>query len=315
MKGSDKIFSLQNTPIPLASIAFSLTVLGDLWRPESLLLHNFCGLAGAILFLPFALRCLLYPRSIFYELDNDSATAGLFPKLFMTSMQLAAYLAPYAYQVAFYWYLSAVIGHFLFIIWFTYQYIYHLRWQNVFASWFIVYVGIVVASTTAPVFALQQLGLAIFYFGLYTYLATLVLISWRYYRYPVQKIALQPLFCIYTAPLSLCLAGYLQSAAVKDSVLLVSMTIFSQIIFCLVLSQMVRFLRQPFALSIAAYTFPFVITALAFIGACHYLQLNHYWQFLASCEKYLASTLIVYVIIQYVRYRQVVFCHEEARSR
>jgi len=37
--------------------------------------------------------------------------------------------------------------------------------KKVFASYFIVYVGIVVASITAPVFGKQSLGEIIFWFG------------------------------------------------------------------------------------------------------------------------------------------------------
>lgn len=300
-------FKLKNVPTPLASIAFSLTVLGDLWNSYSHLLHNICGLLGFILFLPFALRCFFCPEAMRQELTDDPATAGLFPKLFMTSMQLAAYLAPYFYQAGFYWWWLAVIGHFIFIVWFTYYYIFHLKWQDIFATWYIVYVGIVVAATTAPAFALQNTGLFVFYFGLYGYIATLILISWRYLRHPIEKLAQKPLFCIYTAPMSLCLAGYLKSTADKNALFILCMVIVAQFFFLLVLSQLPRFLRQPFALSYASFTFPFVITALAFTGTVKYFGLGGIWHYFDMFEKLLASGLILYVMAEFARYWRTIF--------
>ena len=54
---------------------------------------------------------------------------------------------------------------------------------KVFASYYIVYVGIVVASVTAPAYEKQSLGSATFWFGLMTLIILLVLVTYRYVKF------------------------------------------------------------------------------------------------------------------------------------
>ena len=70
----------------------------------------------------------------------------------MAVMLLAGYLKPFAGEAALYiWYLG-IIMHIALIIYFTLKFVIKLKLAQVFSSWYIVYVGIVVASLTAPVF-------------------------------------------------------------------------------------------------------------------------------------------------------------------
>ena len=51
---------------------------------------------------------------------------------------------------------------------------------KVFASYYIVYVGIVVASVTAPAYEKLAIGSAAFWFGFVTLILLLILVTYRY---------------------------------------------------------------------------------------------------------------------------------------
>ena len=156
--------------------------------------------------------------------------ASVSATLFMTLMQLAGYLAPFAYIPAFALWSAAVVAHLALMGWFTARFISHFKLHEVFPTYFICYVGIVVASVTSPVFGMQALGQAIFWFGFACYAALLVLVTYRYAKHEVPEGA-RPLFCIYTAPMSLSLVGYLATAPQPNLVFVLAMLVLAQALF------------------------------------------------------------------------------------
>lgn len=67
-------------------------------------------------------------------------------------------------QAAYYIWLFAIALHIVLIIYFTVKFVFKLQMPKVFASYYIVYVGIVVASVTAP--AYEKLAIGSQHFGL-----------------------------------------------------------------------------------------------------------------------------------------------------
>ena len=55
--------------------------------------------------------------------------------------------------------------------------------ENVFASWWIVYIGITMAAITAPAFDLSQYGFIFFGIGFILMIPTLILVSYRYLKF------------------------------------------------------------------------------------------------------------------------------------
>ena len=81
---------------------------------------------------------------------KNSVSQVFLPRFFMTLMQLAGYLAPVAIVPAFGLWCSAVAGHFVLMTWFTLYYIRRFKLTEVFPTYFICYVGIIVAAVTSP---------------------------------------------------------------------------------------------------------------------------------------------------------------------
>lgn len=69
--------------------------------------------------------------------------------------------------------------------------------ENVFASWWIVYIGITMAAITAPAFDLSQYGFIFFGIGFILMIPTLILVSYRYLKFTSIEDKNKPLICIY----------------------------------------------------------------------------------------------------------------------
>lgn len=155
-----------------------------------------------------------YPDSFREDMQNP-IMASVFCTSTMALMLLAGYLKPYIGVVADVIWYAAIVLHVVLMLYFTAKFILKLQMKKVFASYFIVYVGIVVASVSAPAFGATGLGTGIFWFGFAALLVLLVLVTWRYAKFRVVPPPAQPLFCIYTAPTSLCLAGYIRRCRIS----------------------------------------------------------------------------------------------------
>lgn len=260
---------IQTVSIPLCGVMLGLVALGNLLQSYSEGLRIFCGLTAGVLLLLVLLKLALFPGRVVEDMKNPimASVSGTFS---MALMLFATYIKPLAGGAARMLWFLAIFLHAALIVFFTIRFILRLDLKKVFASYFIVYVGIATASVTAPAFSMQGLGTGIFWFGFAAFLAALVLVTLRYVKERDVPPPAQPLFCIYAAPASLCLAGYIQSAEQKSAAILWILAALSLGLYILALVKLPAFLKMPFFPSYAAFTFPFVISAIAmkqFMGA------------------------------------------------
>lgn len=294
---------LKKVPIPTGGLALGLAALGILLKPMSTAAYVACGLCSFALTILLAARLLSDSAGIREDFENP-ILASVSATFLMTAMQLSTYLAPFAHVPAFAIWACAVIAHFVLMAWFT---VYHLRafdLTKVYPTYFICYVGIVVASVSSPVYGLERLGSAIFWFGFIAYAVLLVMVTIRYAKHPVEEGA-RPLFCIYTAPMSLSLAGYLATEPIPNPVFACVLAVLAQLLLVAVLIRLPHFLRLKFYPSYAAMTFPFVITAtaldrtltmLANAGIVYPAVLH----VLVGIETVLACTMVGYVFVRFL---------------
>lgn len=283
-----------------------LAALGNLLAPYSISVKYICGLLSALLGVLLIAKIVFYPRLIKNDMTSNSIFASVSATFFMAVMQLCTYTAPFFYEASEFVWHGAVIMQFALMIWFTFKYMRHMNLKEVFPTYFIAYVGIVVASVTAPVFGRQALGEDIFWFGFIMYAAMFALVTARCIKHAVAEPA-KPLFCIYTAPMSLSLAGYLASADEKSMAMIIVMQIAAQILLIVVLAQMPKLLALPFYPSYAAFTFPFVITAVALTQTLKYLRSESIAVPAALDYVVMAETAIAAAIVFYVTIRYTVF--------
>lgn len=296
---------VRQVPIPIAGVVLGLTALGNLLQGYSETARLWCGGIAAFLGVFLLLKFLFHPDQIKRDCENP-ILASVSATIFMAVMQLSTYAYPYVGRAAFWVWMAAVAGHGLLIGWYTKKFLFRFRIEEVFPTCFVTYVGIVVASVTSGTFGMEALGRGIFWFGFSAYIVMFGLITYRYARVEVPEAA-KPLFCIYTAPMSLSLAGYLTVADEKSFVFTLVLEILAQVLYLVVLTQLPKFLRLPFYPSYAAFTFPFVITAFALQKWIAYLgeisvEVPVAAEWILAAETVIAAVLVMYTVFHFILY-------------
>lgn len=298
---------VKNIPIPTAGVMLGLAALGNLLAPYSIIVKIICGILSALLGALLFAKIIKYPKLVHADLKGNPVLGSVFATFFMATMQLCTYVAPVLPVLSKAVWCLAVAAHIILIIWFSKNFVMNLEMKNVFPTYFIAYVGIVVGAVTSPVFNCIQLGIYIFYFGFAAYMLLLLLVTYRYIKMPPQEAAVKPLICIYTAPMSLSLAGYFAVIPEKSFLMITIMQICAQLLFFFILSLMPKLLRLPFYPSYAAFTFPFVITAIALKQSLAYyasmgVLLHDFFYCLYVFEAICATCIVVYVTIHYLNF-------------
>lgn len=296
---------IKKVPIPVAGVALGIAALGNLLQPYAGIVYIACGIVSAILVALLIAKIVLFPAMIRDDLRN-SILASVSATLFMSLMQLATYLASFAYAPALVLWAIAIAAHLALMVGFSVRFFAHFKLHEVFPTYFICYVGIIVASATSPVFGMEAFGHVLFWVGFSFYLVLLALVTYRYVKHDVPEPA-RPLFCIYTAPMSLSLVGYLATASDPNPLFVGAMLVMAQLLYLIVLSRLPKFLRLKFYPSFAAMTFPFVITATAFGQAVAFLNtvgavLPAAFDVLFIAETAIAVAMVSYVLGHYVRF-------------
>lgn len=294
---------IKKVPIPLCGVMLGTAALGNLLQSYGEGIRNVCGIFAAFLLILVLLKLIMFPGMIKEDMGNPimASVSGTFT---MALMILSTYVKPYIGQAAYIIWLLAIILHLVLIVYFTVKFVVKLQMPKVFASYYIVYVGIVVAAVTAPAYEQLGIGAATFWFGFVTLILLLVLVTYRYVKFKEVPNPAKPLICIYAAPTSLCIAGYVQSVTPKSYGFLIGMFVMATVIYIFALVKAVGYLKLPFFPSYAAFTFPFVISAIASkqTMACA-ANMGHpmpFLQYVVLVETIIAVVLVVYTYIRFM---------------
>ena len=294
---------IKKVPIPLCGVMLGTAALGNILQSYGEGIRNICGIFAAFLLILVLLKLIMFPGMIKEDMGNPimASVSGTFT---MALMILSTYVKPYIGQAAYIIWLLAIILHIVLIVYFTVKFVVKLQMPKVFASYYIVYVGIVVAAVTAPAYEQLGIGAATFWFGFVTLILLLVLVTYRYVKFKEVPNPAKPLICIYAAPTSLCIAGYVQSVTPKSYGFLMGMFVVATVIYIFALVKAVGYLKLPFFPSYAAFTFPFVISAIASkqTMACA-ANMGHpmpFLQYVVLIETIIAVILVVYTYIRFM---------------
>lgn len=296
---------IKKLPLPISGLMLSMAAVGNLLLSYGSIYRSIFGIMASFVLILLLAKVLVMPKALKEGFENP-VIASVIPTFSMSLMLLSTYAKPYAPSAAFYLWLFGVVLHCILIVLFSWKYMRNFNIKKVFPSYFIVYVGIVSASVTAPAFNMSQLGQYIFWFGLMAYIVLLPVILYRTFIIKEVPEPALPTLAIYTAPTSLCLAGYLNSFPNKNMAMVAVLAVLSVIMFAAVIAAMPKLLRLSFYPSYSAFTFPFVITAIAMKGANAYLfKAGISIPFLGYFVNFLelwAVTMVLYVAIRYTMF-------------
>lgn len=294
---------IKKVPVPLCGVMLGLAALGNLLQSYGEGIRYACGVLAAFLLILILLKLILFPQMIKEDMKNPimASVAGTFP---MALMLLSTYVKPWIGAAAMYIWYFAIALHIVLIVYFTMKFILKLELPKVFASYYIVYVGIAVAAVTAPAYEKLTVGTAAFWFGFITLILLLVLVTVRYVKCPQVPEPAQPLICIYAAPTSLCIAGYVQSVTPKSRGFLLAMLAVATVLYIFALVKAIGYLKLKFYPSYAAFTFPFVISAIATKQTMACLanmgQPMPILQYVVLVETIIAVVFVLYTFVRFM---------------
>lgn len=304
---------LKKYPVPATGLILGLAAAGNLVQSYGEILRTMFGLISAALFVLMIIKIIKFPKGVKEALDNP-VVSSVFPTFAMAAMLLSTYLKPLAPSFAFAMWIAAVIFHGVLIVLFTKKYVVNFKIKTVFPSWFIVYVGIVVSSVTAPAFKMIIFGQTAFWFGFVSYIVLLPVVLYRVFK--IKEIAepAKPTLVIFAAPASLLLAGYMNSFEAKNMAMVVFLAALSIIMYIGALAVLLNLLKLKFYPSYSAFTFPLVISGISMKLTNGFLiKTNQTVEMLKYVVKFQEAAAVL--IVLYVLYRYMKFLFETEQQK
>jgi len=296
---------VKSVPIAICGLSLGLAALGNLLLlPFGAGVRYICGILSAIVLIVFALKVFLdFPHT--KEELKTPVPLSVVPTATMALMLLCTYIKPFVGDLAMYlWYVAAIV-HVCIMLLFFKRFILGFKVATVFPSWFIAFVGIVVVSVAAPAMGARPIGQAAFYVGFVLYFIALALILYRMSKpiYVLEPIRLTT--AIFTAPMSLCIVGYFSSFEQRNETLVYAMLAIAAISYLYVTVKMLTtFLGIRFYPTYSSFTFPYVISALAFrLGNAFLIERGiTFFAPFAQISMWIAVALVAYVFVHYIRF-------------
>ena len=296
---------ISKVPVPMAGLMLGLASAGNLVASYGTVYKNILGAISALLLLLLTAKIALNFNAVREDLKNP-VIAGVAPTFSMGIMILSTYIKAGSPKLAYAMWIMGIIIHIVLILYFSSRFILHFDIKKVFPTYFVVYVGIVVASLTAPAFNAIGFGRIIFWFGFTAYLILLPIVIYRVFVVKSLPEPAHPTIAIFAAPASLCLAGYMNSFQVKNMTLVWGLVILSLIMLLLVIMKLPGLLNLKFYPSYSAFTFPFVISAVAIKSTNVFLVKSNILipalNYVVKLEEVLAICLVVYVLVRYIKF-------------
>ena len=294
---------IKNLPLAITGLILAILSLGKIFADFS----GIFFIIGSILIFLVFLKLVLHFKLFNTELNNLIAlsTFGTFSMaLMLFSTYLKPLFIPLSESIAFGIWILGIIIHLSIAIVFTKKYVIdEFDIETVFATWWIVYIGITMASITAPAYGLEKYGFIFFGIGFLLMIPTLILVSYRYLKFTAIDDQFKPFICIYTALFSILIVGYVNALTINENFLTV-IYLLACIFYIFAIYHAMRLLileRLEFVPSFSAFTFPFVISTIATGEAYKFFGLsllNHIFYI----QAVIALILVIYVSYKYFRF-------------
>ena len=293
---------IKNIPIPICGLILALLSLGNLTQDIHPFLRVIFGSIGSIFLILILLKLIFHANQIKQDFKNPviASSSGTFS---MSLMILSTYIITFNPSIAYSVWIIGIALHILLMIYFTYHFIIRdFNISNVYPTYWIVFVGITMGAITSSVHGITEIGFLFFIIGFIAMIITLPLVIYRYVKYPEVPDANKPLICIFTAVLSILIVGYLNSSAEISLEFITALYFFACIFYVFALVKFIEYRNLDFYPSFAAFTFPFVISALATKEILSKIGTNLVLNCILELEIAIAIAIVVYILIRYIKF-------------
>ncbi len=303
-----RVINFYSVTPSLAALALGIIGLGQAWALYAPNIGEpirpFLSLLGALLLTPVLLKYLTSPRLFMTDIRNP-LSGSLMAPMSMALLILTDYLAAVAPLIAHpLWFLALVLHFSMMVLFFCFQ-LKSFRMSNILPSWFLYPVGLISCSLAGSQFGhnLFSQSLALVCIGIYFFMLPLVLYRLVFFGSLPRKA--RPTLAIMAAPVNLSLAAYLVNFPEPDPILTGALAGIAITMTLLIYLCYFRLLRLKFQPSIAAVTFPSVISAIAMYRLTSFFAESHpQWNWLHDfgfLELSIATFLVVWVSVGYLK--------------
>ncbi len=293
---------IKQLPLPVSGLVLALLSLGNLLQDIHPYIRYLFGAIGVAFIILLLLKVILYPQDIKDDFRNPIILSS-FGTFSMSLMLLSTYIVQFVPSISYALWIIGIALHILLMIYFTYRFVIStFNITTYYPTWWIVYVGITMGAITAHFHGLNEIGFVCFAIGFIAMLITTPLMIYRYIKYPNIPNMNKPLICIHTALFSILIVGYLNSSTSISNEFLIVMYAIACLFYIFSFYKLVEYRNLEFYPSFSAFTFPFVISALATKGVLDVMRPNMMLSAISTAETLIAVIAVFYVLSEYFNF-------------
>lgn len=306
--GLRRLTQFQGVPPSQAALALGIIGLGHAWAlyvPDvGELIRPYLAGLGALLLAPVLIKYLLNPKIFIADLRHPLSGSLLAP-MSMALLILCDYLAVISPIIAYpIWFVAVWLHITMMVLFFTFQ-LSNFKISNIVPSWFLYPVGLISSSLAGTQFGHTLFSETLVNICITIYFFMLPLVLYRLVFEGMLPRRARPTLAIMAAPINLTLATYLVNFKQPDPILTgalagIAITMTLMIYLCYF-----RLMRSKFQPSIAAVTFPSVISAIAMHRLTDFFEQYHpHWHWLHNFgffELSVATILVLWVSFGYTK--------------
>ena len=292
--------NIKNIPIAISGLILSFFSLGNLLKIFFPFLRYICFICGLFLLFLMLLKLIIYPNIIKKELQNPiiGSTSGTFS---MALMSLSLYFIDISYNISFFIWIIGIIIHIILIFFFTNNFFFkNFKIENIYASIFIIYVGINNGALTSYDLGLTNIGYIIFLYGFINLIFLFPIIFYRYINYTIPE-ENKPIICVFSAAVHVTIKGYLNTAKHYNKYILIFYS-FCFLLYLFSLYKVYEYKNIKFYPSFSAFTFPFVISANATNGIHNSILKNIIIKIILYFQLSFGTFIVFYIFILYLKF-------------
>jgi len=258
-------------PLGIAGVALATAGLGNLLyypggvipEPFSIYLRYTFGAIALFALILLILQVAFDLPGVRQDLRSP-VVFSMLPASTMATILLTIYLVPYAPAVAKSIWAAAAILQVCIIALFAKRFVFNFKLENVYPSWYVAAVGIQAIAIASPHMDALPIGQFAFWVGLTFYFCVTVLVIARYIKHQPLPEKYRPTIMVLTAPMGICIVGYIAAFPIPSIPLLTFMMIVGSASYLIALYALPKLATLPFYPSLAALGFPMVVSGFAF---------------------------------------------------
>ncbi|MGF1680182.1 TDT family transporter [Photobacterium minamisatsumaniensis] len=301
--------TLLQIPTAQAALALATTGLGLAWSlffpEEAGWIRGICAFLGAVLLAPVIVKYAFNPKRFIEDLRHP-LYGSLMAPMSMSLLVLSDYLSSLNVEVAKLLWFPALGLHFSMMSFFFFCQIKSFRLINLYPSWFLYPVGAISGTLAGPQLGHTEFSLAVTNICISIYFLMLPVVLYRLCFAGRLPRPARPTLAIMAAPVNLSLTAYLVNVEQPDPILTGALAGIGITMTILVYLCYFYLLKQRFQPSLAAVTFPSVISAVALERLTQWLATDYpHWEWLERLgifEIIVATCLVLWVSWNFLGY-------------